>query len=98
MPAIETMKIQNPDKKGEFLIINQCDFDPKTHKEFGAKEAKAEKGDEPSEITLETVGTATKAELVAFAEANSLEVPKNAKADDVRAIVEAFLVTPPALD
>lgn len=34
MPAVETVKIQDPKKKGDFLTINRDDFDPDKHKLF----------------------------------------------------------------
>ena len=41
LPVISenAMLIESSDKKtqGDYVIIDKCDFDPKEHKEFGAK-------------------------------------------------------------
>ena len=39
MAALETVKIEDPKNKGDFVTINRADFDPEKHTEFAEKSA-----------------------------------------------------------
>lgn len=53
---ISTKKIQDPDKAGDFLVINAADFDPKVHKEFVSEDGDEEPA-KPLDIGLVTPAT-----------------------------------------
>ena len=50
---LKTIKVENPDKKGGFMIINRTDFDPKKHKRFVEKKLSALKVEELRSIALD---------------------------------------------
>ena len=37
MASIPTVKVESKDSKSGFMIINECDFDPKAHTKWGDK-------------------------------------------------------------
>jgi len=51
----DLIKIQDPDKPGDYLMVSPSDFDPKKHKEFSAKRAKTrvEDGDGITTVNAE---------------------------------------------
>lgn len=42
MSVLETIAIEDPDKPGDYLVINRKDFDPKTQKAWDPSKAKAD--------------------------------------------------------
>lgn len=58
MTTVPTVKVKNPAEPGEFMIINQSDFDPDVH-ELYDPEATAE--DAPADESAEAEAPAQKA-------------------------------------
>ena len=57
MPALPTVRIVNPKKDGDYLIINESDFDPAVHRLFGTTGA-ASAGEQPVKQAHVSAGVA----------------------------------------
>lgn len=73
---LETIRIADPNKDGDYITINADDFDPDTHVVFGEK---------PAPITRESIMEMSKDDVAELLEAHGVDVDKRRALDTLRA-------------